>query len=96
MGRDDPGSEAIELLIELQNLTERLSSGSARNLESLLLRRTEILQDLLYYRFYGFRAAYLEDLLRADPAIAELYIKISTEEEQYGALAEFQREDPRD
>lgn len=78
------------LLVELQNNTELLASGPRRDLESLVARRYELVKDLLFFRFYGFRAEYLENLIKTDATTQQLWAEVQKEEETADALDEFQ------
>lgn len=84
MSDDSP----IALLRDLITVSDRLTQNpSGSDLERLVMRRAELIKDLLFYRYYGFRAPLIEELLNFDPGVQAVWEQIQKEEEQADVLA---------
>lgn len=78
MGRKADAPDPVDLARELQTLkwvTMRNEPTPAQ-----INRLLEIIEDLSWYRIYGFRDAMFEDLLRKDPGAKAIHDKVVREE----------------
>jgi hypothetical protein len=74
----------IKLVTELTSITDDLTNNpSGVELETLMIRRSEVIKDLLFYRYYGFVCQHIEQLMGFDPMVASMYEEIKREEEEH-------------
>lgn len=66
----------LQELMALRCLTMEQTPG-----EKTLARLMELIEDLCWFRFYGFRNEQLETIVKADPAIQQIYDRIAAHEQ---------------
>ena len=82
-------SVVLQQLNELRSIDHQLLHEIGHDVASLMTRRTELIQDLLFYRVYGVRVPEIESLIQADANVAALARQIEAEEITSHAVTAF-------
>ena len=81
--------EAFAAVTELQKIHNKVANKTVEQQE--LAKCSALLQDLLFYRFYGFKHPYVELLLSTNEQVRNIYESVAEEERTYCELERIQK-----